>query len=255
MSPLRAVFSLSLAVLLKSRRTFVIGLLCFMPVLGSALGVLLITSNLSPASLTGFGMTSFIIVNGYVYVFLVVVTLFYGTALISDEIDDKTITYLFMRPVPKPTIYLGKYLAYLVVGFLLLIPSAVLTFLIAMTADPVGELGRHIPILLQDMGVLAYGSLYSLIGTVFSRPVFVGLGFAFIWETIVSFIPGYLGKMTIKHYLLALLPHPAGQRGVVSFFESATSAPVAILVLLGITVAFVALGSWLFTKREYVLEQ
>lgn len=260
MSPLRAVFSLSLAVLLWSRRTFVIGVLCFLPVLGSMLGTILITSQISPQNLTGFSMVSFIIVNGYIYVFLVVVTLFYGTALISDELDDKTITYLFMRPITKRTIYIGKYLAFLVVAMLLLVPSMTLTFLIAMMADPAGELVRHLPILLQDMavlglGVLAYGALYSLIGTVFKRPVFVGLGFAFVWETIVTFIPGYLGKMTVKHYLLALLPHPAGQRGVVSFFESATSAPVAILVLLGISAAFIWLGAWLFTNREYVLEQ
>ena len=129
-----------------------------------------------------------------------------------------------------------------------------------MMADPAGELGRHLPILLQDIGVLtlgvfAYGALYALFGTLFKHSVFIGLGFAFIWETIVIFIPGYLSKMTIKHYILALLPHPAGQRGIVSFFESATSAPVAIIALLGITVALVALGSWFFTNREYVLEQ
>ena len=30
-----------------------------------------------------------------------VLGVFYGTALIADEVDDKTITYLFTRPVPR----------------------------------------------------------------------------------------------------------------------------------------------------------
>jgi hypothetical protein len=44
-----------------------------------------------------------------------VLGVFYGTSLIADEVEDKTITYLFTRPIPRGAILLGKYLAYLVV--------------------------------------------------------------------------------------------------------------------------------------------
>lgn len=260
MSPLNAVFRLSLTVLFRSRRTFVIGLLCFLPVLGSVAGTALILSGVASHELTGFSLTSFIIVNGYIYVLLAVVTLFYGTALVSDEIEEKTITYLFMRPVSKTIIYLGKYLAYLVAAAALLLPSAAACFLIAMFADASGEAGHHLPILARDLGVLAlgilaYGALYALLGAFTKRPVFVGLGFTLVWETFVTFIPGYLSKLTIKHYLLALLPHPVGQRGILGLFESATPGPLAVAVLLATTAGLLALGSYLFTNKEYVLEQ
>jgi len=260
MSPLNAVFRLSLAVLVKSRRTLMIGVLCFLPVLGSAFGTAFMLSGIAQQEVTGFSLTSFIIVNGYVHVLLLVVTLFYGTALVSDELEDKTITYLFIRPVSKSTIYLGKYLAYLVAAAMLLLPSALLCFLIAMTADPPGESSRHLPILFQDLAVLsigiaAYGSLYAVIGAVTKRPVFVGLAFTFIWETLVTFIPGYLSKLTIKHHLSALLPHAVSQRGIIGLFESPTSPSTAVIVLLLATAGFLALGAWAFTNREYVLEQ
>ena len=163
-------------------------------------------------------------------------------------------------PVSRRIIYLGKYLAYLVAASLLLLPTAVVSFLIAMIADPPGEAVQHLPILFKDLGVLilgilAYGALYALIGAVAKRPVFVGLGFAIVWETAVTFIPGYLSKMTIKHYLLALLPHAAGERGVLSLLESPTSPPIAIVVLLATTAGLLALGAWIFTRKEYVLEQ
>jgi len=260
MSPLHAVYRLNLRVLLRSRRTVVIGLLCAFPILFATLGVIFILSGIAERDLSAYTLMAFIMARGYVHFFLVVVTLFYGTALIADEIDDKTITYLFMRPVSRRIIYLGKYLAYLVAASLLLLPTAVVSFLIAMIADPPGEAVQHLPILFKDLGVLilgilAYGALYALIGAVAKRPVFVGLGFAIVWETAVTFIPGYLSKMTIKHYLLALLPHAAGERGVLSLLESPTSPPIAIVVLLATTAGLLALGAWIFTRKEYVLEQ
>ena len=260
MSPLHAVYRLNLRVLLRSRRTLVIGLLCAFPILFATLGVIFILSGIAERDLSAYTLMAFIMARGYVHFFLVVVTLFYGTALIADEIDDKTITYLFMRPVSRRIIYLGKYLAYLVAASLLLLPTAVVSFLIAMIADPPGEAVQHLPILFKDLGVLilgilAYGALYALIGAVAKRPVFVGLGFAIVWETAVTFIPGYLSKMTIKHYLLALLPHAAEQRGVLSLLESPTSPPAAIAILIFITAALLWLGSWVFTRKEYVLEQ
>jgi len=260
MSPLHAVYRLNLRVLLRSRRTLVIGLLCAFPILFATLGVIFILSGIAERDLSAYTLMAFIMARGYVHFFLVVVTLFYGTALIADEIDDKTITYLFMRPVSRRIIYLGKYLAYLVAASLLLLPTAVVSFLIAMIADPPGEAVQHLPILFKDLGVLilgilAYGALYALIGAVAKRPVFVGLGFAIVWETAVTFIPGYLSKMTIKHYLLALLPHAAGERGVLSLLESPTSPPIAIVVLLATTAGLLALGAWIFTRKEYVLEQ
>jgi ABC-2 type transport system permease protein len=260
MSPFYAVFRLSLSVLLKSRRTLVIGLICCFPILGSTLAAGLIMLGVAEHDLSAYSVASFMMSVGYVYFFLTVVTLFYGTALISDEFDDKTITYLFMRPVPKPTLYLGKYLAYLAAASLLLLPTAALSFLIALLADPPGEAVRHLPIMFVDLGILAlgilaYGALYALIGTVSRHPVFVGLGFAILWESGATFIPGFFSKLTIKHYLNTLLPHAVQQRGVLAFLESATPKPVAVLTLLAITAALLALGAYVFTNKEYVLEQ
>ena len=42
-----------------------------------------------------------------------VLGVFYGTALMADEVEDKTITYLFTRPIPRGAVLVGKYLAYL----------------------------------------------------------------------------------------------------------------------------------------------
>jgi len=40
-----------------------------------------------------------------------------GSAVISEEIDDRTITYLLTRPIPRPSILLGRWLATLTILF------------------------------------------------------------------------------------------------------------------------------------------
>ena len=42
-----------------------------------------------------------------------VLGVFYGTSLMADEVEDKTITYLFTRPIRRGAVLFGKYLAYL----------------------------------------------------------------------------------------------------------------------------------------------
>jgi len=63
----------------------------------------------------------------------ILLALFYGTAIISDEIDNKTLTYLLTRPIRKETIILGKFAAYLMGVFLILFASSLLTFAVIMT--------------------------------------------------------------------------------------------------------------------------
>ena len=74
----------------------------------------------------------------YVRFLVPVLGVFYGTSLIADEIEDKTLTYLFTRPIQRAAVIIGKYLAYLVCTVLLLLPSVVIVFFLVV---PLGEGG------------------------------------------------------------------------------------------------------------------
>ena len=75
----------------------------------------------------------YMIVIVYLTFLSILLALFYGTAIISDEVDNKTLTYLLTRPIRKETIILGKFAAYLLGVFLILFTSALLTFTVVMT--------------------------------------------------------------------------------------------------------------------------
>jgi ABC-type transport system involved in multi-copper enzyme maturation permease subunit len=57
-----------------------------------------------------------------------VLGVFYGTALMADEVEDKTITYLFTRPIPRGAVLVGKYLAYVLCTSLVVLPSVMLVY-------------------------------------------------------------------------------------------------------------------------------
>ena len=188
---------------------------------------------------------------------------FYGTSLISDEVEDRTITYLFTRPVPRGAIIIGKYLAYLVCTELVVLPSLTVAYLLLVPVGG-GSLGATFPLLLADLGILAlglavYGAVFALIGALVPRPLVAGLLLVFGWEQVALLVPGYLRRFTVAHYLQALAPHAKPQDDTVAAIQSLFSAPpsaASSLISLA-AIAFVAL--WLaartVAKRDYILDQ
>lgn len=262
------IFDLSLGQMLWSRRSVFLGVLLGGPVaLAVALRIVdsLHTSGfrVNGAQVGGgtiFGMMIWLL---YIRFIVPVLGIFYGTALIADEVDDKTITYLFTRPIPRSAVLLGKYLAYLVCTVLLVLPSVVLVyFLIVPTGG--GSIAEAFPSLVMDLGMLAvglaaYGAVFALVGTRLKRPLVIGLVFAFGWEPAVLLFPGYLKRVTVAYYMQALVKHEMPQDSAMSVlmqvFHEVPSVPVSLLCLgtiIGLTLWFAGRA---VEQREYVLEQ
>jgi hypothetical protein len=263
------VFDLSLGQMLWSRRTVFLALLVGSPL---ALGVLfrvLETLGLGGGVRVGGGAVAGPTIYGgmiwllYLRFIVPVLGVFYGTALIADEVEDKTITYLFVRPISRSAILVGKYLAYLVTTVFVVLPSVVLLYLLVVPLGH-GSLAESFPALLTDLGLLAiglaaYGSVFAFTGALFRYPLVVGLVFAFGWEQIALVMPGYLRRLTIAYYLQALVPHSIPQEGLGGVLQALfTNNPpvwVTLLCLAVITVGFLAMAGRIVERREYVLEQ
>jgi ABC-2 type transport system permease protein len=261
------IFELSLGQMLWSRRTIFLALVVGSPL---ALGVLfrvLETFGAGPrmgqnlmSGTTVFGGMIWIL---YLRFIVPVLGVFYGTALIADEVDDKTVTYLFVRPIPRAAVLVGKYLAYLVTTVFVVLPSVVLLYLLVVPMGS-GSLAGSFPALLKDLGLLAlglaaYGAIFSFIGAWMKHPLVTGLVFAFGWEQLALVLPGYLRRLTVAFYLQALVPHAMPTEGLGSLmqalFREVPSAITSVTWLLGYTIVFVYLAGRAVARREYVLEQ
>src|SRR5439155_25264173 len=117
------------------------------------------------------------------------------TSQTAQPVDDKTITYLFTRPIPRQAVLFGKYLAFLVCTSLLVLPSAVIVYFLIVPLGG-GQIGREFVALVIDLGLLAvglatYGAVFALVGSRLKHPLIAGLVFAFGWEPGVLLFPGY----------------------------------------------------------------
>src|SRR4029079_11155956 len=201
--------------MLWSRRTVFMALVVGLPVL-LALVVRVLTMLGAPAmrinnvNVNGPAIFGLMVWVFYLRFTVPVLGVFYGTALNADEIEDKTITYLFTRPIPRSAVLMGKYLAYIACTVFVVLPSLVLVWLLVVPIG--GNLGQSFPDLRADRGLLAlglavYGAVFSSIGAAMKRPLLLGLAFVFGWETATMAVPGYLKRFTVAYYLQGLVPH------------------------------------------------
>ena len=263
------IWDLSLGQMLWSRRSVFLGLLVGGPVLLSALvRIVRAMTPLGRLAVNGadvggpaiFGMMIWLL---YVRFIIPVLGVFYGTALIADEVEDKTITYLFTRPIPRGAVLVGKYLAYLSCTVLLILPSVVLVYFLMVPIGG-GSIGASFPSLMTDLGLLAlglaaYGAVFSLVGAWLKRPLVIGLVFAFGWEPGVLIFPGYLKQLTVAYYLQGLVPHAmpddSSISAILQVFREVPAAVTCLAALAVITLGTLALAARAVEKREYVLEQ
>jgi ABC-type transport system involved in multi-copper enzyme maturation permease subunit len=269
------VFDLSLGEMLWSRRTIFMALIVGAPVIIALILRFLVglgapipeSTAVRDGVRTTVRMTGPAIFGLMIWVFYLrftvpVLGVFYGTSLMADEVEDKTITYLFVRPIRRGAVLLGKYLAYLACTTFVVLPSVVLVYLLVVPIQ--GTLGGAFVDLLKDLALLAlglacYGALFALVGAKFKRPLLVGLVFIFGWEQAALVLPGYMKKFTIAYYLQGLVPHAMPNDGVVSllqavFRESPTLA-ASLVTMAAIWAVCLALGAWTVERREYVLDQ
>lgn len=264
------IFDLSLGQMLWSRRSVLLAILVGGPVLLAAvirlatIQVDLFGHSGSNSRIGGMALFGMMIRVLYLHVIVPVLGVFYGTALIAEEVDDKTITYLFTRPVPRRAVLIGKYLSYLTCTILLVLPSVVAVYFLIVPING-GSVGRSFPLLLADLGVLAagliaYGAVFALVGARLKRPMVIGLIFAFGWEPGVLLVPGYLKRATVAYYLQALVPHQlpldTTTIGILTqMFDRFPSSTTSLAWLAAIAVSALWWASRTVEVREYVLEQ
>ena len=262
----RRVFDLSLGEMLWSRRTIFMALVVGGPVILAVIVRVLEMLGMPALRVNGqrvVGMGVFGVMIWMLFLRFIVPILgvFYGTALMADEIEDKTITYLFTRPIPRGAVLLGKYLAYLVCTSLVVLPSVMLVyFLLVRFADIPSTFGQLVTDLaLLGFGLAVYGALFAFVGAFFKRPLIIGLVFIGGWEQTALALPGYMKRFTVAYYIQSLVPHAMPSEGLVSVlqgvFRDTPPALVSLSWLTAYVVVFLYLAARTVERKEYVLEQ
>ena len=261
------VFDLSLGQMLWSRRTIFMLLVVGVPVIMAVFLRLINAMSDSTMQVNGVTMDGPAIFGMMIWTFFLrfsvpVLSIFYGTALIADEVEDKTITFLFTRPIPRGAVLVGKYLAFIASTLIVVLPAVMLVWLLIVPIR--GTLGGSFVELIKDLLILAagfavYGAFFAFVGARFKRPLMIALFFVFAWENAALLIPGYLRRFTIAHYLQGLVPHAMPSDTAVSLIQSVfhevPTLGTSVFWLFVIWAGFLWLAARTVERREYILEQ
>ncbi len=261
MSAVHSVFRFFWFTMRKVRRTRHLALLCALPILAS----LIIQAQRwfsGAGGMDGLKIFSDIIMAFYLQFIVLILALFFGTSVVSEEVENKTLTFLTTRPLPKAAIILGKYGASLALCSILIAGGVAGSFLLLAssrlgTAAAWAALGRNLGVLL--LGLAVYMAVFTFLGTFLKKSILFGLFFSFGWENVVQYFPGSTQKFTLIHYLKSILrPDVAPTGGPLSFLAfqlQPTSLVSSILILLAVAAAALAAASFLFSRKEYLFEE
>lgn len=173
---------------------------------------------------------------------LPIMALVAAPAGIREDLEQRTLPLLLVRPAPAWALPLGKGLPWFAWGAVWLIIGTL--GLQVIGGDPSLLLGRLVALVSAWWGELA---LMTLIGLVFKRGTLWGALYFFLWEPLVRIFPPFLQRLTFTHHIESLAGSRAAtvQTSQLLAQEQVSTHPVvACLALLAFGALCWALAGW-----------
>ncbi|HLK16780.1 MAG TPA: ABC transporter permease subunit [Fimbriimonadaceae bacterium] len=198
----------------------------------------------------------------YMLVFRIVgfSALFFATANVPAEMDQRTIVYLLTRPVPRWMLLVGRYLAAVTVVTVIGVVAALAVSTTAFQGHPTSN-----PLLARDLlaivlGAFAYTAAFALASVMIpGRAMIVGIIYVIGWEGLVPNMPGTMYYLSIFSHLQAIAQHPlsSNTNQLLSFLASTLGTntlteSVSIPVLVLVSITMVGGAAWWFTQFEFL---
>ncbi len=185
------------------------------------------------------------------FFFLPVLAMIYGSSLISDEVEDRSITQIAISPINRAVSFLAYYIGLaLTVSVMIsaVLTSGFLVFFGRLGFEDTGEIyGAMIAMVV--IGSFAYSALFITVSVLIKKPIYFGLFYAFIWEGFIGSIPGRISNIALKHYVRSI-GHGWIDHGSISEY-SAHAMGTSAVVLVVVTIALLAIGSMAFWRKEF----
>lgn len=179
-------------------------------------------------------------------------------AVVSAEVDQKTIVYLLTRPIHRAPLLLARTVAAAlvtgIVGAGFVIAAAILYFKAGAFSQ--GVVWRDIGVVF--LGAFAYNGVFLLISLLVNKALMYSLLFAFGWEAFLPNMPGNLYYASILSHMKGIAQHPGvataspGTVNTALGTEPLVPLQTAWMVILVVPLVFYALSAWWFSTHEFV---
>lgn len=247
---------------------FAVAILEFRHMLGEKKIWLLALFLMLPALLTavlmnfgGFAQTDALLASG-VYLFLaypqaicLILALLYSTAIMSTEVAEKTLTYLFTRPIAKWKIVISKYLT--IVACLGVSTLASLLVSWCILGLPGGLRTLAAMSLATGVAIVVYCAIFAMLGIIFPKwAMVIGLIYAVVIEVFMSFVPAVINTLTATYYLRSVVMRMIADIELppqIARMVGEASLTVSLSVLAVMTLTSLGVAALVASQREYAI--
>ena len=173
---------------------------------------------------------------------LPVVALVFAGAAIGDLREDKTLVYLWLRPMDRWPIVLGAALA----AGTLAAPITIIPIVLAAILTGAGN-GIVVATLLGTVvGLVAYVAVFTLFGVWLKRFIVWGLAYILIWEGFIAQAGAGVARIALRKYTRSILVERTGADLDLADFSLA----MAVIVPLIVAVAVLAVAAWRLSNQD-----
>ncbi len=159
-----------------------------------------------------------------------------STSALGDEIEDKTLHYLALKPLSRLRIVIEKLIGTLIVTVPIAWVAVLAVWLVVSWGNLDGSRDMIVPMLVSSFaGIAGFGALFMLISLYIPRALLAGIFYVFVWEaTLSQFLPG-IRTISIRHYMqsifVRMVDDPDITLGGVSRLSTATITIVVIVAI------------------------
>lgn len=165
-------------------------------------------------------------VNGNVATLLPVAVLVFGSAALGDLIDDGSLVYLWLRPIPSWVHVLAAWGATCTVAVpFVLVPVVGAAAVIQPDGEVIGA-----AVLAGGIAIAAYAGLFVMAGVRFRRALPWGLVYILIWEGFAASAGKTATKLAIRSYVRSIMSEITGVQLKLGEFSLAVGVAVPLLV-------------------------
>lgn len=146
---------------------------------------------------------------------LPIATLILATSALGNELDDRSLPYLTLKPVTRTRIVIEKFLGVLVVAIPTILFGLLVSYgIIAISDEPARLQGRiALPdpvealgpaIVATVAGIITFAAIFMMVSLYIPRALLVGIVYAFVWESLLGrFLPG-IRAVSVRHYVQSI---------------------------------------------------
>ena len=165
----------------------------------------------------------------------------FGALLVASEAfgdlrDERTLVYLWLRPVRAWSATTGAAAASLAVTFALLVVPLIVAGIILDVPVAAGA----------TLAAVAYTGVFLAFGLVLSRPLLAGLLVLLVWENVIGSLSAATARLTIRSYAASLVVSEGWDVGT----PVGRSFAASIAVPLAVGAAGLLLTTWGWRRAE-----